>query len=90
MVMMSLTKKELADAYKEGVLDRNFQNNMKKHPYYAAYSKYGMLDTLSQSNDPATSEDIRKFFYERLNKDVHVADRNELLRRDYVEVLNYK
>ncbi|WP_394238782.1 polysaccharide deacetylase family protein [Niallia oryzisoli] len=90
MVMMSLTKKELADVYKEGVLDRNFQNNMKKHPYYAAYSKYGMLDTLSQSNDPATSEDIRKFFYERLNKDVHVADRNELLRRDYVEVLNNK
>lgn len=84
MLMMSITRKEAANYYKEALKDKNIKKNIKKQPYYIAYLKHDMLESISQSNEPASSEDIKRFYYEKLNQDIKVPSKTEIPRKDYI------
>ena len=87
MLMMSMTKEEVAKVYQNSSLDREFRSNLRKHPYYIAYSNYGMMDQISQSDELASSEDIKKFHYEKVNKEVSIAHKKQIFRKDYIQII---
>lgn len=86
LLMMNITRTDAADYYKKALSDENFRKNLKKHPYYIAYSIFGMTEYISQSNEPASSEDIKRFSYEKLNRDVRIAPKNQIVRMDYIQM----
>ena len=86
MLMMSVTRQEASCYYKQAMDDETMKRNIKKHPYYIAYLKYGMLDCISQSDDLASSEDVKEFNYEKLKKEIKIDNRNSILRRDYIQI----
>ena len=86
MLMMSITREEASYYYKQAMDDKDMKQNIKKHPYYIAYLKYGMLDRISQSNDLASSEDVKEFNYEKLGKEIKVGSKKEVSRKEYVQL----
>jgi hypothetical protein len=45
-----------------------------------------MLDRISQSNDLASSEDVKEFNYEKLGKEIEVGSKKEVSRKEYVQL----
>lgn len=87
MLMMNMTKLEISEYYKKSINDKELRKNMKKNPYYSAYLKYDMANTISQSNEFVSSEDLKKFSYEKLNNDITIVNSNEILRKDYIQYI---
>lgn len=89
MLTMTLTKEDYSAFIKREILGKEDKRTAKKHPYYPAYQKYGLLDSLDKSGEPATVQEVQKFLYEKLGADVAVGSENEMRRREYLCLLPF-
>jgi peptidoglycan/xylan/chitin deacetylase (PgdA/CDA1 family) len=89
MLTMTLTKGDYSCFLKSEILGKGYNRLYKKHPYYLAYKKYGLLDQLGRSFEPVTAGEIQKFLYEKLNVDVRPGTKKEVLRREYIGLLPF-
>lgn len=87
MLTMTLTKEDYKEFLRKEVLGFGYHKEYKKHPYYIAYKKYGMMNEISNSDQQVSSEEVKKFFYEKLHKDIALDAKKEVLRRDYINLL---
>lgn len=84
MLTMTLTKKDVSDFLKSEVIGKGLHRLYKKHPYYVAYQRYHLLDMIGRSAEPVSSDDVKKFLYERLGADIAVCKGKEVRRREYI------
>jgi peptidoglycan/xylan/chitin deacetylase (PgdA/CDA1 family) len=89
MLTMTLTKTDYSAFLRSEVLGKSFHKLYKKHPYYLAYKKYGILEHIGRSAQLVSSDDVKRFLYEKLNAEVSPGANKEVLRRDYINILPF-
>ncbi|NLA86086.1 MAG: polysaccharide deacetylase family protein [Clostridiales bacterium] len=89
MLTMTLTKEDYTEFLKNEVLGKGYHRQYKKHPYYPAYKKYGLLDQMHRCAEHVSADEIKKFLYEKLHAEVQAGADGEVPRRDYVSILPF-
>ena len=68
---------------------KGYHKLYKRHPYYPAYKKYGMIDQLGRSFETVSSDEVKKFLYEKLQADVQTGEKKDMPRREYIGLLPF-
>jgi peptidoglycan/xylan/chitin deacetylase (PgdA/CDA1 family) len=89
MLVMTLTKEDYRVFLKREVFGKGYHKLYKRHPYYPAYKKYGMIDQLGRSFETVSSDEVKKFLYEKLQADVQTGEKKDMPRREYIGLLPF-
>ena len=89
MLTMTLTKEDYREFLRNEVLAKGFHKQYKKHPYYPAYKKYNLLDQIHNSTEQVSSDEIKKFLYEKLHTEIQAGEKKVVLRREYITILPF-
>ena len=84
MLTMTLTKDDYSDFMKNQVLGCGYHRKYKAHPYFVAYQKYGLLEQLGRSGEPVSTDEVKRFFNETLQRSLEVVSKKTLPRREYI------